>query len=648
MTLSRVLVSIFSALLLVILVGVFAVSVANSRRFLEAQLASHAQDTATALGLTLSSTADAGDPGAMRSLAEAVFDRGYYLRIAVLDRGGRAVVDLELPVQVKDVPGWFVARLPLSAPAGRADVMAGWQPRGEVVVVSHPGYAYAELWHNFTGILAWVAGAWVAGTLLIVLLLRLVLTHLRALEVQALAVADRDFPVMPARPRIRELRRVTDAMNRMTTKLKSVFADQAAFIEALQQQAFHDPVTGMVNRRHFEQRLRHLVKAPDEFTRGAVLLIHLQGFAAFNQGKGHAAGDDLLRKVGRAVAAACESGGEEHLAARLNGAEFGCIAVNTAVDDCEKMAGRILAAMGEIRRGAGAEGDPDLHIGMAVFTGCETAIELLTAADTALRQVRRQGGSGFQRYRSTICAPDRLPTPTLLRDLVERRLAAGEIELDMLPVVDTRNGGPIHREVLARLRDDKGEPLPAQLFLHLVEEMGRGGEFDRCVMAKVMESLSEPDRPGYACAVNLCPGSLDDDAFVDWLVETLERRPQTAALLSFELPERACVGALEFRQAAMERLIAAGARFGLDHFGLGSGERGFGYLIRLKLAYVKIDGAFIRGIADSADDRFFVRALTNICHGLDIEVYAAHVENREDLEVVGRLGVDGVQGRFVE
>jgi EAL domain-containing protein (putative c-di-GMP-specific phosphodiesterase class I) len=96
---------------------------------------------------------------------------------------------------------------------------------------------------------------------------------------------------------------------------------------------------------------------------------------------------------------------------------------------------------------------------------------------------------------------------------------------------------------------------------------------------------------------------------------------------------------------SIDRIIEAGSSFALDHFGVGSTS--FGYLIDLKPAYLKIDGSYIRRISKNKDHQFFVQAITNIAHGLDIRMIACHVERQQDFDAVKMLGVDAVQGKFV-
>ena len=127
MPLSRQILLIVSLMFALIFVGTFVLTVQNTRQFLVTQMQSHAQDTATSLGLSLSPHMASEDVLLMESMVDAIFDRGYYREILVRSIKGEALIKRELPIKVYQTPAWFVSLLPLSFPTGEADVMAGWR-----------------------------------------------------------------------------------------------------------------------------------------------------------------------------------------------------------------------------------------------------------------------------------------------------------------------------------------------------------------------------------------------------------------------------------------------------------------------------------------------------------------------------------------
>lgn len=235
MTLLRQLILAILALLLLVFAGSVAISVANTRHYLDAQLQSHAQDAATSLGLSLSTSAAEDDRATMESMVDALFDSGYYRSIRIIDTGGAPLVERAQPVRFDDVPAWFVRLIPLNTPLGEAMLMSGWRQLGRVQVTSNPGYAYLELWRTTRGSVGLFALVAALAVALSVVGVNIILRPLRATEAQAAAIADREFPVQEHLPRTRELRRVVEAMNHMSRKVRQMLDEQIALGERLRE-----------------------------------------------------------------------------------------------------------------------------------------------------------------------------------------------------------------------------------------------------------------------------------------------------------------------------------------------------------------------------------------------------------------------------
>src|SRR4029079_10919045 len=147
MTLRRQLITAVSLLFFVLLAGVEAIYLFNSRAQLQQQLGSQAQDSATALALRLALLRDLAGEGMGETIVNPVFDRGYFREISVLSTDGRTLVRKVLPPGPGDVPGWVARLLPIHAPRAQSLISSGWRELGRVVVQSQPNFAYQQLWH---------------------------------------------------------------------------------------------------------------------------------------------------------------------------------------------------------------------------------------------------------------------------------------------------------------------------------------------------------------------------------------------------------------------------------------------------------------------------------------------------------------------
>ena len=273
MTLSRQLILLIAGLVILLFAGTLAISVHHSRSYLESQLASHAQDAATSLGLSATSHVDSGDQAMVTAMVNAMFHRGDYQSIRFQDLQGGIWLERAVDLQLDDVPGWFQKALPLQPPQRSATMMAGWRQVGKVSVVSHPGLAYRKLWQTATQTAKLFLIATLVAVVAGMLGLRVLLRPLRDVEAQAAAICSREFPVVEKRPFALELRPVVEAMNRLSSRVARMLADAESLAAELRRQAYQDPVTGLANRRQFMDVLGHRVGDREALGSGGLLLL---------------------------------------------------------------------------------------------------------------------------------------------------------------------------------------------------------------------------------------------------------------------------------------------------------------------------------------------------------------------------------------
>ena len=642
MTLLRQLILAIVALLLLVFVGSVAIGVSNTRHYLDAQLQSHAQDAATSLGLSLSTSAAENDRATMESMVDALFDSGYYRTIRLVDIAGAPLVNREQAVRFDDVPAWFVRLIPLHTPLGEAMLMSGWRQLGRVQVASNPGYAYLELWRTtrdsarlFGLVTALAIGLSILGV-------NIILRPLRATEAQAAAIADREFPIQERLPRTRDLRRVVEAMNHMSRKVRQMLDEQIALGERLREKAYRDPVTGFGNRALFQRDLEHLLESTEEHFRGVLALVQLRDFRAYNEAHGYAAGDELLRQAAAALRETTANF-HPHCLARLGGADFGLLFPRGGDDEIAALGSALSQALGRLQeRGLMTDSDAG-HIGLAVHVGTDSASMLLSRADTALREAQANTGNA---WKLAVADVRRTPRPaTAWRTLLNVCLQERTLALYAQPVLRPRDPTKVlHTEILLRLPTDEGL-MPAGGFMPMAERLGLASAIDRAVITALFARV-RPSATARHLAVNLSPASLRDPQFRGWLLAQLDQHPHLAPHMTFELPEYGAARDLPALRELAIGLAQRGSGLGLDHFGRGFNP--LGYLAGLKLRYLKVDGSFIHALAQDADSRYFISTLREIAHGLDCQIIAEAVENTEQLAAIAELRMDGAQGYHLE
>ncbi len=641
MTLLRQLVLILALMFVLVFAGTFTITVENTRRYLVTQLESHAQDTATSLALSLTPHVD--DVLRMKSMVDAVFDRGEYRRIVVENLQGEALISRDVPVKVYGVPAWFVRRLPLETPEASAKLMSGWRQAGQLKIVSHPGFAYDQLWSNVVQTFWWSLAALLVALVLTIVALKFVLRSLRRVETQALAIAQREFPRIDRIPRTRELRRVVMAMNNMTEKVEDLLAEQHEQSERLREAAFGDPVTGLGNQRAFERELERLTTHRDEHAYGLVGMVGIRGLESANLADGYQLGDALLQRAAERIQTTAS---ERHgFAARLGGGLFGIILPDIPHSGVEETVKPLMNALAEVSVG---DLDPaGVNIGFAYYGGGQTPEVLSERAESALANAETDGVNLWHLYDDAETAAGRdVHQEDHWRQILTEVIDTGAVVLNVQPVRSSQSESEFfHLEVFARIRGQGDELVPAGVFFPMAGRVGLAEALDRAIVEAVIAEARKDRDDQRRFAVNLSRHALQSEGFSNWLLDALKDRPGTASRLDFEVTETMVANmpkrVLEFAR----RLKAVGAGFGVDH--CGSRDLALDYLKSLKANYTKIDGAFIRGLEAEEDKRVYVRSLIATARALGTRTIAEHVESEDMLEVVKQLGFDGVQGYLI-
>lgn len=637
MSLSRQLQLLVLILYAAVFTGNFWLTLDNTRRYAATQLESHAQDAATALGLSLSPHMAGGDTLLMESMVDAIFDRGFYRRIEVTDSAGQLLIKRDVQVQVAGVPGWFIDWLGFNLPVGEAIIMAGWQPGGAVQVESHPGFAYGELWGSAVEMLGWSALTLVLALMGTMVGLRFALRPLADMERAALAVGEREFrPISPV-PRARELRRVVEAMNLMTDKVEAMVTEQHSSTQRQLHDAFIDPVTLLGNRAAFEREVNRMVARQDESLFGTVVLCQLAGLDELNRNAGYQRGDAMLRVAAASLAGT--AGEEDGFAARLGGGLFGIVLPGSARSDQDELLARLRAGVSDALVAEGYTGR--VEAGAAYYAGSQPAATLMQRAQDALHQVRVDAEAELVRLHDAteVASGSDTTQSRSWKSILESVLAERAVVLHYQAAVMLADGSVFHDEVLARL-DTGGERLVEPgMFMPMATRVGMSMALDQVIVEVALEKLAA--LPAARFSLNVSRTSALDAEFARWLGDRLASGA-AADRLSFEVQERTFAADPHAVLGLAEAIRASGAAIGLDRCGAVSLE--LADQRALRASFHKIDGQFIRGVDGSTSAQRYAESMLRTRHGLDIMVIAERVESEEEADVLRALGFDAAQG----
>ncbi|MFN3767547.1 MAG: cyclic di-GMP receptor LapD [Ectopseudomonas guguanensis] len=625
--------------LVVAFTGSFIASVETSREQLLSQLRSHAQDAATALGLSMAPHVD--DPAMLELMVSSIFDSGYFASIRVVSiADDRVIVERSTEVRAENVPQWFVDLVNLTPEGGDALIMRGWEQAARVEVLSHPQFALAKLWDGAIGSLLWLLLCGLVSAVLGGWLLRTQLRPLDNMVQQAQAITRREFLTLPRVPRTPELKRVVLAMNQMVDKLKTLFAEEAARSEKLREEAYQDSLTGLANRRQFDIRLGNQLVVNEQNAEGYLLLLRVNDLGGLNQRLGGQRTDALIGALGELLKRLLATPGRsEWLASRSRGGEFTLLAPGLSSDDAERLAEEITEHLDNLRQTGASDCDPVAHMGIAAFRPGEEPAAVIGRADQALAQAQSNAARCWERLDDfTAQSGQGLHD---WRGWIDEALNQGKLQLYFQPVVACVSGKLLQRKVLARLLDPQGEAIAAGRFLPWIERLGWAARFDLAMLEHALAHLSRHAEP---LALSLSAATLREAATRDRFLALLRSHPQQAHLLTLEVDERHLPPPVEL-EALSQNLREAGYGLGLQHFG---GRFSLiGNLTHLGLAYLKIDGTYIRAIDLESDKRMFIEAIFRATNSIDLPLIAEMVETQGELEVLTELGVHGAMGRLI-
>jgi diguanylate cyclase (GGDEF)-like protein/PAS domain S-box-containing protein len=423
--------------------------------------------------------------------------------------------------------------------------------------------------------------------------------------------------------------------------------EQKAVERQLAYQAQHDALTGLGNRRQFQEELERVVaRVARSAATCALLYIDLDQFKYINDTLGHAAGDRLLVEFSQLLKSHLR---ESDMLARFGGDEFTVLVYNVDVESATRVAENLRAKMDAYRFLAqGHVYNIGCSIGVAMIDSTiDNVDDCMAHADLACHLAKNQGRNCVHVYRaedgSKLGMEADIGWAARVKDTLER----DRMELVFQPIMSLADGSVRDYEVLARMLCDNGQVILPGGFMPAAERFGLSASIDRWMVNRAITELatlhSKGDRVRFA--VNLSPRAFDDGSLLDLIRNRLAKANLDPSALTFEITETAAIGNMAAAIEFITALKKIGCQFALDDFG--SGFSSFIYLKHLPVDKLKIDGSFVQNMVGSSVDQAMVQSMAQVARALGKATVAEFVENRETLELLAQFGIDYAQGFYL-
>ena len=413
--------------------------------------------------------------------------------------------------------------------------------------------------------------------------------------------------------------------------------------EQLLRLARHDPLTGELNRTHLIAQLAETIEEVSRFRSScAFMLIGIDHLSRINDAFGFDVADGVISEVAGRIRARLRGG---DVLGRFSGNKFGLVLRNCTVDDMNVAAERFLAGIrDEVVPTKSGPVSVTASIGaVSVPRYARSADEAINRAQETLDMAKRRRAGSFSLWRPNVERDAQRRVNIRVTDEIVTALNERRIVMAFEPVVEARSREAAFYECLVRMEQDDGQVLLAPDIVPVAERLGLIRLVDHRVLELVIAELAAS--PNVSLSLNISPDTTMDP---DWWmsIESLMRaHPGVGERLIVEITETVAIQDIDDVRGFVTRLKNFGSRIAIDDFG--AGYTSFRNLRKLGVDIVKIDGAFVQNIVNSADDRAFVQTLIDLARRLEIKTVAEWVQDDEAASMLRDWGCDFIQGRLI-
>ncbi len=622
--------------LVLVFAGSFIINVKLTREYVNEQLATHAQDTATSLGLSITPyLADESGLIVAETMVNAIFDRGFYQYITITDMEGNLLIERRNPKTVDAVPSWFTNIVEVTPPIEKTELNDGWTMAGELAVQSHPGLANETLWESVKQSAFMFFAAFVFAYIALLFIITAITKPLRIVVNKIEDIQNQKFSHINYTPFTKELSFITQAVNRLSSSVETMFKELTQKAEHFRVQAYEDSLTGVQNRNAFTRHMNALLSKTATSDEGYVVIIRLAQLNIVNTTLGAQDGDLYVNAVADELKAFIEKIEESAYLFRISGADFALVTEAMTKSECEThiaTLNQVLSRCNPLKDGSKA-----VWMGVTQFNDEQSFSEIMENADSALMAATKQS-SGWQ-FASELA---HIHSNTAWKEQLNQILAQQYADILIQPVVSIESNSPSYFEAFGRFKDkESGNAIPMSQLIPASERLNLIPEVDKLVIKLVLLKLQKDP---LNIAINIANASLASASFRQWLTGLLNQHEALRTLLVFEIEDSALIHHKDDAITFCKTLIKLGCRITIEHFG--DNLASLAGLRAIQPHFVKISGKLTKDIHTDQDSQLFVSSLLSIARGLSISIIAELVENEAESVALTKLNVNFQQGFY--
>lgn len=416
-------------------------------------------------------------------------------------------------------------------------------------------------------------------------------------------------------------------------------------------QSSHDPLTGLINRREFENNLEKAIDdAKISNGKHALCYIDLDKFNVINNSCGYEGGDALIKEMSEIIKKRMP---EHSSLSRFSGDEFCMLLCGKGTDDALEIVESILEELNNYRF---VWEDKRLSVAMSVGLilvkghGQKVA-KLLQDAEASCGVAKEIGGHRVQVYHEGHARLNKRNAEVQWAAKIDKALDSDDLHLRCQRIMPLASDDSYHDhyEILLGMTDDLGEQSSLQEFINAAENYKRMADIDRWVIKTsfkwISDNRQELDHVS-SFSINLSGHSLNDLGLMEFVMKQMRNTNVPIGKVCFEITETLGIANLSDAADFIKRFKTTGCKFSLDDFG--SGMSSYGYLKSLPVDYLKIDGVFVKEMSTNPNDYAVVKSISEIGHFMGKKIIAEYVQDDETIQLLQDLGVDYAQGYGIE